>query len=343
MSIKLADIRDISKIDDYIKTSSHPNLYHDYRWGTIIEKSFGHAYRVLFSENADGTVNGILPLVHMKSFSFGNFIVSMPFFNYGGVCADDEATQNFLVAEAVRIAKELKVSHIEFRQDNPLNNDFPARELKVSMRLALPGSSDELWESFPSKLRSQVKVPKKAGMIVRIGREEELESFHRVFSENMRSLGTPVYPKHFFGNILEQFPGSSWIGSVYLGDIPVASGFLVGFKNRLEIPWASSARKHNRLSPNMLLYWSCLKFACEKGFTVFDFGRSTPQESTYRFKEQWGARPTPMRWSYWVGDGGKLPDLTPRNRKYHLAIELWKKLPIPVTKILGPRIIKNIP
>jgi FemAB-related protein (PEP-CTERM system-associated) len=308
-----------------------------------VEKCFGHKYRVLFSVNSGGIIDGLLPLVHMKSLSFGNFIVSMPFFNYGGVCADDEAAENALVDEAVRIAKDLNASHIEFRQGNPLNNDLPARTLKVSMRLALPGSPDELWKSFPSKLRSQVKVPQKAGMSVRIGGVEELESFHAVFSENMRYLGTPVYPKRFFGTILEQFPGSSWICSVYMGDTPVASGFLVGFKNRLEIPWASSLRKYNRMSPNMLLYWSCLKFACEKGFAIFDFGRSTPEESTCRFKEQWGAVPTPMRWSYWVGDGGELPDITPRNRKYHLAIGIWKKLPLSVTKILGPRIIRNIP
>ena len=211
------------------------------------------------------------------------------------------------------------------------------------MRLDLPGSGDELWKSFPSKLRSQIKVPQKAGMTARIGGIDELENFYNVFTDNMRHLGTPVYPIRFFRNILEEFPANTWICSVYMGDMPVACGFLIGFKNRMEIPWASSIRKHNRLSPNMLLYWSCLKFACEKGFTVFDFGRSTIEESTYKFKEQWGAAPTPMIWSYWVQNNGKMPDITPRNRKYHLAIGIWKRLPLSVTRTLGPRIIRNIP
>jgi len=343
MSIKLADLQGNIIIDDFVKNSRISNLYHDYRWGKIIEKSFRHKYHLLISENSDGKINGILPLVHIKSWSFGNFIVSMPFFNYGGVCAEDESTRNDLIAEAVRIGKDLKVHHIEFRQEKSLNNGFPEKTSKVSMRLDLRGSPDELWKSLPSKLRSQIKVPQKAGMIARVGRVEELESFYDVFSENMRHLGTPVYPKLFFKNILEEFPTNTWICSVYLEGMPVASGFLAGFKNRLEIPWASSLRKHNRLSPNMLLYWSCLKFACEKGFSVFDFGRSTVEESTYKFKKQWGAAPTPMIWSYWIRDGEKIPDITPRNRKYHLAIGIWKKLPIPVTRILGPRIIRNIP
>ena len=343
MSIKLAYTIDNIMIHDFIKNNPISNLYHDYRWGKIIEECFGHEYHVLISENGEGRINGVLPLVHMKSFSFGNFIVSMPFFNYGGVCAEHETTESLLIEEAIRIAKDRKVHHIEFRQEKSLDKGFPEKTSKVSMRLDLPGSSDELWKSFTSKLRSQIKVPQKAGMITRIGGIDELESFYDVFSENMRHLGTPVYPKRFFRNILEEFPKNTWICSVYLGGMPVASGFLAGFRNRLEIPWASSIRKHNRLSPNMLLYWSCLKFACENGFTVFDFGRSTIGESTYRFKEQWGAAPAPMVWSYWVKNEGEMPDITPRNRKYHLAIGIWKKLPLSVTRMLGPRIIRNIP
>jgi serine/alanine adding enzyme len=343
MVVKLAISKDNVRIDDYIRGICISNLYHDFRWGKIIEECFGHKYNILISENNEGRINGILPLVHMKSFSFGNFFVSMPFFNYGGVCAEDASTQNLLIAEAIRIAKDHKAHHIEFRQEKSLNNGFHEKTSKVSMRLDLPGSSDELWKSFPSKLRSQIKVPQKAGMTARIGGIDELESFYDVFSENMRHLGTPVYPKRFFRNILEEFPTNTWICSAYLQDIPVASGFLAGFKNRLEIPWASSIRKHNRSSPNMLLYWSCLKFACEKGFTIFDFGRSTKEESTYKFKEQWGATPSPMVWSYWVRNDGKMPDITPRNRKYHLAIGIWKKLPLSVTRFLGPRIIRNIP
>jgi len=343
MTIKFANTDDYVELDKYINCSRASNLYHDYRWGNIVGKCFGHRYHVLISEDNNGIMNGVLPLVHIKSSSFGNFIVSMPYFNYGGVCADDDFIRDQLIADAVRIGKELKVHHIEFRQENSFHNGFPEKTSKVSMRLSLPGSFDDLWNSFPSKLRSQIKVPQKAGMISRIGRTEELDGFYEVFSKNMRDLGTPVYPKLFFRNILDQFPESARICSVYMADTPVASGFLIGYKERIEIPWASSIRAHNRLSPNMLLYWSCLKFACEKGFKTFDFGRSTKEESTYKFKEQWGATPSPMVWSYWVRNEGKMPDLTPRNRKYRLAIGIWKKLPVPVTRMLGPRIIRNIP
>jgi len=343
MTIRLAEPRDFPGIDRFVAECESANFYHDYRWGKVTEACFGHKYRVLLSEGADGEIDGLFPFVHFDSLLFGNFIVSMPYFNYGGVVSEHDAARKGLVDEAVRMAKELKAKHIEFRQEFSLGDGLHEKTHKVSMRLPLPASPDELWKSFPSKLRSQVKVPQKAGMTCRIGRAEELDAFYAVFSRNMRDLGTPVYPVSFFRAILDEFPESTWIATVYKERVPVASGFLAGFKNRLEIPWASSVRSFNRQSPNMLLYWSCLEFGCERGFGTFDFGRSTAGESTYRFKEQWGAVPSPMVWCYWVREGGGAPELSPRNPKFRLAIAIWKRLPLAVTKAAGPRIIRNIP
>lgn len=342
MNIRIASTEDSQSIDRYIDRSDTSSIYHKYAWCSVIKKSFGHEYYYLICED-NGFLGGILPMAHLKSKLFGNFLVSMPYFNYGGVCADTEINRNQLIEEAIKIADNIGASHIELRQGEMLNNGFPYKSEKVSMKLNLPLSIDELFKSFPSKLRSQIKVPQKNGVTAKIGRIEELDNFYEVFSINMRHLGTPVYPKHFFKNILDHFPECTWICSVYFGDIPVASGFLVGFKNIMEIPWASSLRKYNKLGVNMLLYWTVLKFACEKGFTVFDFGRSTPGEGTFKFKEQWGAKPSPMRWHYWLRSNGTIPEITPHNPKYRMAIELWKKLPVPITRFLGPHIVKNIP
>jgi len=340
---KVAGPEDAPGIDAFLQGIASASVYHDYRWIGVVERSFGHRCYYLVCVDGTGTTTGALPLVHLKSRWFGNFLVSMPFFNYGGVCAADRAARDTLLEESIRTAKALGASHIEFRQELPLDNGFPAKTRKVSMRLTLPQSADALWKSFPSKLRSQVRRPQKEGMTVRIGGLSELENFFRVFSINMRDLGTPVYPARFFRNILEAFPESAWICTVSQGELPLASGFLIGFRDRLEIPWASSIRQYNRLGPNMLLYWSCLAFACDQGFRVFDFGRSTAGESTYLFKEQWGARPSPMYWHYWLAKGGELPEINPDNPKYRLAIGMWKKLPIPLTRVLGPRLVRNIP
>jgi serine/alanine adding enzyme len=343
MNVRTAGEIDISAIEAFVAKSEEASLYHGYRWSSVIEDCFSHRSHYLLCEEPKGTIRGILPLVHMKSRMFGNFTVSVPFFNYGGVCADDGETRNLLIGEAIRISRELGATHLELRQERPLGNGFPVRTAKVSMRRPLPPTADDLWGSFPSKLRSQIRRPQKSGMTVRVGREEELGSFYHVFSECMRDLGSPVLPKGFFRAILERFADSTWICSVYRGREPMAAGFLCAFKDRLEIPWGASLHRFHSLSPNMLMYWGCLEFACNQGYRMFDFGRSTVGEGTYRFKEQWGAVPYPMNWHYWVAGGGPLPEINPANPKYRLAIGIWRKLPVSLTRALGPRIVRNIP
>jgi len=313
-------------------------------WKDVIEKTFGHKTYYLLAEDDESEIAGILPLVQLSSVFFGNFMVSVPYFNYGGLCSSNAEVRQELLREAIRIAEDAKAQHIELRHSHKFDNGMPEKTSKVSMILELPIQEDDLWKAFSSKLRSQVRRPEKEGMYSRVGREEELNSFYQVFSANMRDLGTPVYPKKFFSNILTEFPGTTWICSVYTKDkLPVASGFLVAFKDRMEIPWASSLKEHNRFGPNMLLYWSVIRFACESGYKLFDFGRSTPGEGTYKFKQQWGAKPVQLYWHYWLKNGGPLPELNPDNPKYRLAIKLWKRLPVALTRFLGPMIVKNLP
>jgi hypothetical protein len=144
--------------------------------------------------------------------------------------------------------------------------------------------------------------------------------------------------------ILETFPNSTWICTVYNNRrVPLASGFLIGFKEVIEIPWASSLREYNRLSPNMLLYWTAIEHSCKQGAKTFDFGRSSPDSGPYKFKQQWGTHPKLLYWHYWLRNGGPLPELNPHNPKYQMAVNVWKHLPLAVTKLLGPAIVKNLP
>jgi FemAB-related protein (PEP-CTERM system-associated) len=309
----------------------------------VIEESFGHRTHYLVSEDAQGRIDGVLPLARVRSRLFGDFLVSLPYVNYGGPCAADPAVSRELVEEAIRIARAAGAEHLELRLTQPDGFQLPVKAAKVSMRLELPDTADALWKSFPAKLRSQINRPIKERLVARVGRDEELDAFYEVFCVNMRDLGTPVYAKSFFASVLREFPDTARICTVNDGPRPVAGGLLIGFRGTIEIPWASSLRSFSRLAPNMLLYWTALKHACDTGYGTFDFGRSSPNAGTYRFKEQWGAKPLPLYWHYWMRTGVRLPDLNPANPKYRWAIDAWKRLPVSLTKLIGPPIVRNIP
>lgn len=328
--------------DDFVKNSESASAYHLIGWRDVIVKSFGHRSIYLMAEE-HGQIMGILPLIEMKSAIFGNYIGSMPFLNYGGIAAKDSRTENILLERAVSAAKERGFTYLELRCRGEHALTLPAKTHKVSMFLELPSSSDEMLASFKSKLRSQIKKTLSYGMTCRHGGLELLNDFYYVFTRNMRDLGTPVYSKAFFANILSTFPGMANISVIYMDKIPAASGFTIGFKDTLEIPWASSLRQYNKYSPNMQLYWEILKKGCEDKYKTFDFGRSSPDSSTFKFKEQWGAGPQKLYWYYWLDGGAKLPDVTTSNSKYSAAIKIWQNLPLAVTNFIGPYIIKNIP
>ncbi len=329
--------------DPYVIGHARASGYHLMAWRRVIERVFGHRTFYLAARDEQGQIRGVLPLVCLSSRIFGSFLVSLPFVNYGGVLADNAVSQDVLLRRAVDLAKKLGAGHIELRHEQLPGLEWPNKQHKVSMRLELPDEFDILWKKFPAKLRSQIRRAEKEGMTFRVGRDDALEDFYAVFSRNMRDLGTPVYRKTFFAEILSSFPDTSRIGIVYLKHRPIAAAFLYSFRRVLEIPWASSDRRYNRLAPNMLLYKSVLEHACQAGFQVFDLGRSTPGGGTYRFKEQWGARPVQLHWHYWLSSGGPLPDLSPSNEKFRWAIFLWQRLPLFVSERLGPSISRSIP
>lgn len=327
--------------DDYVKKSDKAELYHLSGWKRVMENSFGNRTFYLMAKD-NGDVKGVLPLVLLRSRLFGTFLVSLPFFDCAGICAENKEAEEILLHKAIDIAKKERAGHIEFRQIEEGNFGLPTKLSKVTMIMELNSDYQILWKGLKCKVRNQVRKAQRCGLTIKVGREKDLNGFYRVFALNMRDLGIPVHSKRLFENIMNGFPEEANIFSVLKDGEVIASGFTLGFKDTLQIPWASSIRKFNKFCPNNLLYWEIIKYGCEAGYRYFDFGRSTVDGGTYRFKKQWGARAKQLYWQYWLADGDKVPEINQDNPKYKLAIKLWQKLPLPATKIIGPSIVKNL-
>lgn len=327
----------------YVATHPLATGCHQYRWGEILERSFGHRPFYLAVREGAGAIRGVLPLVHMRSALFGRFLVSVPFLNYGGLLCDNEEAERLLLQEARRLKRVLGVAHVELRHLRRFGHDLPTKEHKVTMILPLEADEEQQWRKFTTKVRNHVRKALKSGLQARVGRLDLLDSFYEVFSRNMRDLGTPVYSKNFFREILNSFAESSRIIAVFQDEQVLAAGLALRYRQTVEIPWASSNRDFNVLCPNNLLYWQVIRLAIEEGATRFDFGRSSPGAGTYRFKEQWGAQPEPLYWQYLLAEGRTLPELNPDNPRFKLAIRLWQSLPVGITRLLGPSIVRNIP
>jgi FemAB-related protein (PEP-CTERM system-associated) len=333
---------DASEWDAFVTTMSGAAGYHGYAWRAILDRSFGHKSYML-AARIKGALSGVLPLVHMKSLLFGNFLVSLPFVTYGGLLCRDADSAKVLLESAEELRARLGARHVELRHGGDSELDLPAKRHKVAMMLPLAKDEQVMWAGFNAKVRNQVRKAQKAGLEAQWGGRELLGEFYEVFVRNMRDLGTPVYSMDFFANVLAGLPHNTRLVVLRAKGKAVAAGLLYHHGTTLEIPWASSIRDFNNLCPNNLMYWECIRHGITLGLCRFDLGRSTPGAGTFKFKEQWGAKPEVLAWHYLLPKGGTLPNLTNQNPKYSLAIDMWQRLPLPVTRLIGPPIVRCIP
>ena len=361
VAIRIMTSADTGIWDAYVSNNPCGNVYQLSCWCQTIRETYGHSTYNLMAVKADTKANaktgkevvvGVLPLVHIKHLLFGNKLFSMPYADLGGLTADTQKVEQTLLENAIRIAHQQNIPFVELRQSVPLSElsqkthgtyaCSSEQANKVRMLLELPDSSEKLMNSFKSKLRSQIRRPLKDGLNVKAGGLELLNDFYPVFAENMRDLGSPVHAKAFIKNVVKAASDSARLFIVYQGKKPLACSFTLGCGSTLANPWASSLRKFSALSPNMLLYWAMLEYGCDNGYKTFDFGRSTPGEGTYKFKKQWGAVETPLNWYVYSNRLENTESATEQKSKFAIAMALWKKLPVSLSKVIGPVLRKNI-
>jgi FemAB-related protein (PEP-CTERM system-associated) len=318
------------------------SLYHRYEWRDVNGRCFGHrsAYLAAFE---DARMVGIFPLVQVKSQLFGNIACSLPFVNYGGPCAEREDIEDRLLAAGADVAETWRVDYLEIRSRRHLGNEYPTSSHKVSMTVPLSADPDVLWNSYKTNHRRDIRRGYKRGFVARFGREELLDDFYTVLSETWRDLGTPIYSKHYLSSVLHALPRATEIVVVYLGEEPAAAAFYGFHGDSAEGLWLGSRVKYKPSLVGYVLYWELIRRCCERGLARFHLGRSTANSGAETFKKHWNAVPEQLYWQYVLRTRKEIPQLNVGNRRFQLAIKTWRKLPVPVTQVLGPLIARSIP
>ncbi len=328
--------------DAFVESMPNANLCHLTAYSEMVRRASGHRVYHLAAIGKSGPC-GVLPLTHVKSRLFGNRMVSHAYRNYGGPLAADAASTRALFDRAVELGTGLGCESIEFRNVDPLPFELELRTGKVCMLLPLAADPEAMWTGLNFKMRNHVRKAEKSGLTAVEGGLELLDDFYAVYTTRLRELGTPAFGRGVMKEMLEAFPGHARLFAVRLGAQTLAAGITTTFRGVIEIPYAASLSEFNKLAPNNLLYWTILRRSCEQGLQAFDFGRCTVDSGTFQFKKQWGAEPVALHYQYWVRPGTQLSIASPDNPRYHQRIELWRRLPLWATRVLGPVISRGLP
>lgn len=343
MSITVRDFEaaDLDRWEAFVARLPESNFFHRAGWKDVIEKAFRQRTRYMIAER-DSAIVGVLPLVEIKSRLFGHALISTAFSIGGGVAALDDEAAEALDEAAISLLKSSKADYLEYRRPVRAHSDWvQKKDLYANFSRPMLEDADEDLLQIPRKQRAVVRKALKNEMLaVRI--DESVDDFYRLYSLNVRNLGTPVFSKRFFQELMRTFESDCEILTVTVDGKPVSSVMSFYCRDAVMPYFTGSHTDARKLGANDFMYWHVMRRAVDKGYRVFDFGRSKEGTGPFSFKKNWGFAPEPIAHEFYLKDGAEMPDLNPLNPKYAAMVATWKRLPLPVANFVGPLVVRNI-
>jgi len=319
----------------------HPDgtFFHLAGWQDVLDRAFGHRTHYLLAERA-GEIRGVLPLAEVRSVLFGHALVSTPFCVYGGIVAADQAARDVLEEEACALARSLGVDHLEMRNRRRSHPDWPCKDLYVTFRKAISEDPEQNMLAIPRKQRAMVRKGIKEELRAVV--DERVDRHYDMYSESLRNLGTPVFSRRYLDVLKEVFGEACEIVTILKGDRAVASVLNFYFRDEVLPYYGGGTQEARAVAGNDFMYWQVMERAREKGCRIFDFGRSKRGTGAFDFKTYWGFEPEPLYYEYYLVKRTEMPNLSPTNPRFGKAIDLWRRLPLRLTQVLGPPVARYL-
>ncbi len=326
--------------DAFVRAHPDGSFFHLSGWARVIEEGLGHKAHYLLAER-DGEIRGVLPLGRVRSRLFGDALSSTPFCVYGGAVAADDTARETLERAACDLARELRVDYLELRNRERRHHDWPAKDLYVTFVKEIDPDPERNLLAIPRKQRAMVRKGIEAGLRGDI--DDDLDRFFDVYSASVHRLGTPVFPPRYFRALRQVFGEQCELLTVFDRDgAAVSSVMSFYFRDQVLPYYGGSLAEARNLKANDFMYWDLMRRACERGIRVFDYGRSKVGTGSYHFKLHWGFEPTPLAYEYCLVRAGSVPDINPLNPKYRMFIALWQRMPLALSRRIGPLIARNL-
>jgi FemAB-related protein (PEP-CTERM system-associated) len=332
---------DRAKWDAFVRNHDHGSPFHLIAWKDSIETVFGYKPLYLLAES-NGQVRAVLPLFLVNTFLMGKVLLSTPFAVYGGICADGAEAQAAVRSKVEELSRELRVQHTELR--NACTDQcvgFSAISRYVSFVQQIGPDEEAILASIPRKTRYMVRKALKHPFSME--KAVDPGAFIDLYTRNLRKLGTPSFPNRHFHTLLKNFGKEADVREVRLDGKVVSAVMTFYFREQVLPYYGASDPAYNEVAPNNYMYFDLMRWGGQNGYRWFDFGRSKKESGSYDFKAHWGMEMRDLPYEMLLVNRTTLPDFSPKNEKYQRAIRLWQKLPLPVTRAIGPLLIRQVP
>jgi FemAB-related protein (PEP-CTERM system-associated) len=333
---------DYSSWDRFVLEHPCGSPFHLSAWKESIEQTFGYKGMCLLATRQE-RICAVLPLFLVSSLLTGKRLISSPFAVYGGILADSEESKMALLSRAQELGEQLQVQDIELRNGWQAQcGGLPRISRYVTFTQEIGPDEEVVLNSIPRKTRAAVRKSLKEDLASRRG-VSDITAFEDLYSRNLRRLGTPCFPARHFATLLEKFQGMADIREITLQGKVVAAVLSFYFRDQVLPYYGASDPAFNASQPNNFMYYDLMRWGGQNGYRSFDFGRSKRVKGSYDFKSHWGMVERELPYEVHLVKSKKLPNYSPANPAFRLPILCWQKLPLGLTKALGPRLIRFVP
>jgi serine/alanine adding enzyme len=355
-------MRELSLIDPVKEPSwdhfviNHPNgqIYHHSGWKTHLESSFKHIKGKYYVLNGGGgsDIFAGLPVFEVKSWLTGRRLVCSPYATHCDPLVTDPGQINIFLEELIRLSKELKCTYIElktFKTDALINNQqFGASRYYRYHYLNLGLPLDKLWTGFHrSCVRQRIQRAERSDVQLKVGAtESDLKDFYRLLAMTRERRALPLQPYSFFKSLWDVFSPSKQIQLLLAqkDGVSVSTLLLLLFKDTMTAEYAASDKNFKDMSPNHFLFWEAIRTAHEKGYKIFDFGRTSPQNTSLMdFKKRWGTQEVSLTHYYYPAERATAVSQKEEGWKYKIVKKVVSlDLPGPAQKFLGDFLYRHM-
>ncbi|MBC7945227.1 MAG: FemAB family PEP-CTERM system-associated protein [Burkholderiales bacterium] len=329
---------DLLRWNEFVFACPEAGFFHRAEWRSIIENVFGWRTHFLYAENGAG-VQGVLPLAEVKGRLIRHALISLPYCVQAGIVAANETASDALDAAAQALAADLDVDYLEYRSPDRAHTDWPCDASYALFKSELSAATAYEFSAIPGKRRAMVRKAQRISLRSEI--DDDITRFYRAYSDSVRRLGTPVYPRRYFAALKAAFGPDCEIMAIQKDSRTIATAMSFLFRGETTPYYAGGTEAARALAGNDFMYWELLGRAAQRGLHTFNAGRGRLGTGSSHFKTLWGFKPQPLHYEYQVRRG-LAPINDPKDPRYRLFIKLWRRLPLTLANALGPRLSRNL-
>jgi len=294
VELKVGREEDAELWDRLVESSPHGTIFHTWKWLKIAEKHTNSRLYPLIGYKGTEPV-GIFPLFFQRK-TFLKMVFSPPphtaipylgpvLVNYDKL-KQHKKENSFLEfqREVDRFLKDkLRAEYVYISLPPGLSEPRPFKWTGYEVEPAygylndLSNGIDNLWKNFEKKLRGDIERGKRRGITVEEGDKEEVGIIYDLLLDRYAEQNKIVtVPKEYLFDVYDSFfQNIKVFVAKYKGEI--VSGLIdihgTDIHNRdRAATWIGNPRPKFKISPspNDLLTWEAMKYACEHGFKYYE-------------------------------------------------------------------------